>query len=295
MVSIILVNYNGAKDTIECIQSICKTEGEEYRIIVVDNCSTDDSVLKLEAVKQKYSFELIRSEINNGFSAGNNIGIKRAMEKGTDYIWLLNNDTLVLPNTMTELKSCFKNNTKCGVSIAKILYERERNRIWYAGGAFNNTTARTEHWHFNENNEKLLDEVRKVSFATGCCFFMSKKACERIGYMDEDFFLYEEDVDYSIRTNQVGYDIIYNPYAIIFHKVSASTGAASPLSQYYCIRNRYMLIRKHFKGMNKIQAYCYCSIQALYRCIKRELSFQYFVKGLFAHIKHEIGPRKKKI
>lgn len=295
MISVILVNYNGAGDTIECISSICNSIEKDYRVIVVDNCSTDDSVKKLKDNQNKYKFELLVAEKNLGFSNGNNIGIKRALELGTDYIWLLNNDTLIEPNTMTELLKCFAASIHCGVAIGKILYESCREKIWYAGGSFNQVNARTEHWHYNEISGINDNKLQRVTFATGCCVFMSITAFQKVGYMDEDYFLYEEDADYSIKIIRSGYEIIYNPQAIVYHKVSSSTGSSSPLSQYYSIRNKFLLIRKNLRGINRIKAYAYCSVQFLYRCIKGEIAFKYYYKGIKAHINHEIGKREAKI
>ena len=282
MVSVILINYNGSKDTLECIESIEKSNYHEYHIIGVDNCSSDDSVKKLKEMQKHHIFELIESPINNGFSAGNNIGIKRAIELKSDYIWLLNNDTIINPNTIDELMKGFIYSKQCGVTIGKILYEKKRNQIWYAGGSISSKTARTKHWHYNENDEDADKKNIEVSFATGCCLFMSKDSILKVGLMDEDYFLYEEDADYSLRMTKAGIQIIYCPKAMIYHKVSASTGKASDLMQYYFVRNNY-------KGICKVIAYIYNTLQMLYRCMKSELSFKNYRKGLSAFCSNKTG------
>lgn len=291
MVSVILVNFNGFQDTVECVKSIKESDNKDFRIIVVDNHSTDDSVVSLRGVQDGLGFILIESTVNNGFSAGNNLGIKKALELGTDYIWLLNNDTLIEANAIDELIEGFSFSSRVGVTIGKILYEKNRDTIWYAGGAISRSTARTEHWRYNEKDTDDIEKQSVVSFATGCCVFMSVDALKRIGFMDEDYFLYEEDADYSIRIREKGIDIVYCPQARIYHKVSASTGVASPIAQYYTVRNKYRLISKHYRGWKKYEAYLYNTAQMLYRCVKKELSFKYYKLGFSAFCKKEKGKR----
>ena len=293
-VAIILVNYNGAKDTIECIESIKHTTYEDYEIIVVDNCSTDDSVSILEEYSKRVHFVFLRAEYNNGFSAGNNIAIKEAIEKGFDYILLLNNDTVVTSDYLEKLIAGFSCSRSCGVTISKINYEKDRDIIWYAGGNLNFRTSRTEHWNYNKKDAFEIKKPCKVSFATGCCMCLSKDVIKKVGLMDEDYFLYEEDADYCSRILMNGFDIYYIPDSVIYHKVSKSTGNASPLSQYYLVRNKYLLIRKNNKFFNKPISYMYTTLRFIVRCIKGELKFKYFREAFKAFMKNEIGKSDNK-
>lgn len=287
MVAIILVNYNGAKDTIDCIKSLLVIEDVEYEIVVVDNCSTDDSLNKLRQFQKKYSFTLLQTEQNYGFSSGNNVGIRYA--RNADFYLLLNNDTVVRPDFLKKLIVEFQKNPKCGATTPKILYYSQPNTIWYAGGSFNRRTARSEHYHYNQNNNINDKFSQKVTFASGCCLCVSKSTIEKIGLLNEDFFLYEEDAEFCYRLIEAGFEIIYIPDSVVLHKVSASTGRGSPMSQYYTVRNKYSLIRMHFKGANKILAYLYCTAQFLCRCIKKELSFKYYRLGVKAFMRNETG------
>ena len=291
MVSVILVNYNGSQDTISCIESVKESNNKDYRVIVVDNNSSDDSYDYLNGMKEKFGFLLLRARENRGFSAGNNLGIKKAIELGTDYIWLLNNDTIITSTTIDELIQGFNFSSRCGATIGKILYERNRDVIWYAGGSIDLTTARTEHWKYNEKNTDGSIKKALVSFATGCSLFMSYNAFEKIGFLDEDYFLYEEDADYSIRFIETGVDMVYCPEAIIYHKVSSSTGIASPNTQFYMVRNKFLLIQKHYRGLRKAIAYLYNVAQMAFRCVKGQLSFRCFIKGFSAFLKKEKGKR----
>jgi len=293
MVAIILVNYNGADDTIECIESLKGLTDDDHKIIVVDNKSTDDSEEKLKKSRQKYDFVLLTSNDNKGFSAGNNAGILYAKEKyDPDYYWLLNNDTIVQVDTLSELLNGFKmDSPDTGITTAKIYYEKDRSMIWYAGGSFNFKTGRTEHWNYGMIEQKKPDNEidRDVTFASGCCMLIPKNVIRDVGLLNESYFLYEEDTDYCIRTQRKGYKIRYCPNAVLYHKVSASTGVASPVSQFYSIRNKYMLISKHFKGINKAIAYLYTTAQMLNRCIKREVNFKHYIEATRAFLKKDMG------
>ena len=289
MVAIVLVNFNGADDTIECISSLESLIYKDYQIIVVDNCSTDDSPGKLKVAQQNHRFILLTSQENRGFSAGNNIGIKYAQEHNVDYYWLLNNDTLVEPDTLDQLLEGFSNNSACGVTTGKIYYEKNRSVIWYAGGSMNPHTARTEHWSYGKEDEDEATYPQKVTFVTGCCMCISSQVIDKIGMLDESYFLYEEDAEYSFRICEAGFDIVYIPDAVIYHKVSASTGQASPLSQYYTIRNKYRLIHQHFKGINKWIAYLYSTLQMFFRCFKGELNLKYYFLATKAFRNTEAG------
>lgn len=289
MVSVILVNYNGFQDTIECVESINNSNNREFRVIVVDNFSTDNSVVILREQQKRLGFILIEAKENNGFSAGNNLGIRKALELGTDYIWLLNNDTIIDSSAIDNLLTGFDQCSSCGVTIGKILYEKQRDMIWYAGGSLNKKTARVQHWHYRESNTKNAGKTQDVTFATGCCIFMKADIINCVGFMDEDYFLYEEDADYSARIIDKGYRIKYIPQAVIYHKVGASTGEASPLSQYYSVRNKYRFIHKCIPRAYRIIAYVYTSLQLLHRIMKKQMNAQIVHKGLQAFFRKEKG------
>lgn len=285
-VSIILVNYNGYRDTIECLQSLRDITYPNYEVIVVDNASTDESAGEISSFTKDNEI-LIMSKENGGFSAGNNIGIKYALEHNTDYCLLLNNDTVVEPNFLDKLISGFAFSGNCGLTIGKILYESNRDTIWYAGGSISRKTAKTEHWHYREIDEGLQDNPQVVSFATGCCMCLSKETIEKVGLLDERYFLYEEDADYSYRIADAEFELLYIPEARIYHKVSASTGNSSKASQYYTIRNKYMFIKERFES--KYSAYVFTTLQIVYRCIIRKNNFTIFLKAFKSFRKGESG------
>jgi Predicted glycosyltransferases len=289
MVAILLVNYNGADDTIECICSLEKITMKDYYIVVIDNCSTDDSIQKLELARQEHAFHLLRAESNKGFSAGNNLGINFALNKGAEHILLLNNDTLVESNFLRKLLDGFAYSENCGAVIGKIFYVSQPQKIWYAGGSLDFKTARIEHWHYGEKDVEKEIYPQKVSFASGCCLCLSAEAIKKTGLLNEEYFLYEEDTEYCYRLMKNELDIIYMPSSVIYHKVSASVGRKSPTSQFYTVRNKYYFIHTNFKGINRWNSFLYVTIQFLFRCMKREMNIKYYIKGLKAYLKHQTG------
>jgi len=269
LVYIILVNYNGAIDTINCINSINKITYLNFRVVIIDNGSEDDSadIIKnyILTIEQNERFELIKSKENLGFSGGNNVGIQYALNNGADYILLLNNDTIVENDFIDHLICVYSEKT--GISIGKILYLSDKSRIWYAGGSINNKLASVKHYNFNKKDQHDK-QIMNVTFATGCCMLISKKIITEIGFLDESYFLYWEDTDYSFRVINAGYKIIYNPSAIVYHNVSSSTIKGSKLMQYYELRNELLFIRKNIKLPYKITAYTHAIMRLLYHKVK---------------------------
>lgn len=287
-VSIILVNYNGYKDTIDCIKSLRTITYRNYEVIVVDNASKDQSVFILNDFLQEGEI-LISSKENGGFSAGNNIGIKYALEHDADYCLLLNNDTVVEADFLDKLVEGYEFSLKCGLTIGKILYESMRDTIWYAGGSLSKRTARVEHWNYQKKDTNMNTSMQRVTFATGCCMCLSRKTIETVGLMDESYFLYEEDADYCKRISDAGFDLVYAPLARIYHKVSASTGKMSKASQIYSLRNRYLFVRKRYHGINKILAYTFITLQTLARIIKGKQDFNCSISALSLFFSKKYG------
>lgn len=287
-IAVILVNYNGIVDTLECLNSIQKSNYEKIEVYVTDNNSSDESVKKLIQYKENYSLPLhiLPSKKNLGFSGGNNLALKKALvDKKTQYFLLLNNDTLIREDCISELVQAMEEGE---ISTGKIMYAYDRNRIWYAGGNVNRKTLKPSHDGYNQISD-IYDSKRYVTFVTGCCVCMSRKCLEAIGLWNEDFFLYEEDVEYSIRALNEGFKMVYNPRAIIYHKVGASSGKVSGLSEFYQVRNRYWLIKKHLKGCFRAYAYVYTFVLFLNRIRKAEYSIEPMLKGIEAFNRGEVG------
>lgn len=257
-VHIIILNWNGYLLTRDCLISLRNIDYKNHRITVVDNASTDDSVDKLS--KEFPEIELLRSNVNLGFAGGNNLALKYVKEMyKPDYFLLLNNDTAVEPSFLSAL---VKNSTDLSVGIigSKIYFFDEPTRLWFAGGYFDRFSGDGRHYAYEQLDEGGNNKLCKVDFITGCCLMITKQLIEKIGYLDDSFFAYCEDLDYCLRAKKNGFDCLYVPDSIIYHKVSSSfktqktttLGARSALAYYLNVRNRFFIYRKHRELINTV-------------------------------------------
>lgn len=262
-VFVILVNYNGIKDTLACIDSILATQLKESSIIVIDNASEKDETIE---VRNRFPGVItIRSEINGGFAAGNNIGIQYALEHEADYILLLNNDTVIANDMISLLLRGCDDKT---VTVPKMLYYFDPNKIWYGGGEINRWTGNAVHSLLNQKD--LPQSGRFCTFATGCCIMIKASVFNKIGLLDEKYFMYSEDVDFSIRLLSNGIRIQYVSEAKLWHKVGSSSGGElSPFSTYYITRNRLGLIKNN-RNFFHFTAYWYSLITRYIRMFQTE-------------------------
>ncbi len=237
--AVILVNYNGKDYNEACIESVRANRIDgEVRIIVVDNASADGS---MQTLRKRYAgeegVELLELDDNYGFSYANNAGIRRAKEWGADAVLLLNNDTEIADTMLKELLACAVRHPDSMIA-PKIYYSDDRKRIWSAGGSVSPVIRKVRHIGLNQEDRGQYEEERRIFFATGCCLFLPMQVIARAGLLDERFFLYYEDTEYSFRLRKLGIDIFYCPQAVMYHKVGASSrGADSPLCAYYIARN----------------------------------------------------------
>jgi GT2 family glycosyltransferase len=244
-VAIVILNWNGAADTLACLRSVEKIDYSNFMIIVIDNGSSDDSVAVIRAAFPK--IEVIETGSNLGFAGGNNVGIKRALELDADHVLLLNNDTEVDSGILNAFVDAARRFPRAGVFSGKIYFHDDPKRIWYAGVQWNIKEAR-----FRQLGEGMQDDgasysaICETDYACGCAFFVPAKRLREIGLLDEDFFLYFEETDWSYRARKAGYPSIFVPGAILWHKVSVSFGGEdSPLALYFVTRNRLLWARKH--------------------------------------------------
>ncbi|MBZ9609308.1 glycosyltransferase family 2 protein [Clostridium estertheticum] len=241
-VYIILVNFNGAKDTIECIKSLNNINYENFKIVVVDNKSYDEDRLKLKEADVK--FHLIESNENLGFAGGNNLGIKYAIDNNADFVLLLNNDTLVHKDFLNELIKYTEINV--GVIGPKILYYPDVSKIWFAGGMINWFKFIGQHFGEKQEDNGQFNNLKEVDFVTGCCMLIDSNVFKKVGLLPEGYFMYFEDVDFCVKVKDAGYKLIYNPNSEIYHKVSISSGGEeSPFILKYSNRNRLKFMKKY--------------------------------------------------
>ncbi|HLP48065.1 MAG TPA: glycosyltransferase family 2 protein [Candidatus Kapabacteria bacterium] len=282
MVYIILLNWNGWKNTLHCLESVMRSDYRDFRVIVCDNQSTDGSLEKIKAWaegKQPADLELheqlkplvcpgvekpatyieyrrieaeaggnekdeniplvlIRNGANNGFSAGNNVGIRYALKKRADYIWLLNNDTLVNGNTLKELVYRMESEKEIGIAGALIYLASEPTKMQtYGGGTISHCTGR----------DRFVHSPGPVEYVAGTSFFVKRDVFEQVGLLDEKFFFYWEDVDFSRRAVNAGWKVAVVAGAVVYHKFSASVGGQSLKSDLFKVASLTHYFRKHQK------------------------------------------------
>lgn len=245
---VILVNYNGKKFNRKCIQSVLNsTTKRNIMVIVVDNASTDGS---LEELREEWEgcekVQIIELDDNYGFSKGNNEGIKWALAHGADYVLLLNNDTEIKGDTIEKMVDAQIETD--AIIVPRIVYADNPDKIWYAGGCFSKVIWKPVQRGLDQKDIGQYVQNEKCSFANGCCMLLSRKIIQQLGLLDEHFFLYYEDVEYSLRARIRKLPIWYCAEAIVYHKVNGSTlGNESPDSAYYITRNWLICNRMYMK------------------------------------------------
>lgn len=294
-VAIIVLSYNSAKDLPECLKSIqnSKLKIPNSKIFVVDNNSSDDSV----EVAKRFNVEIIKNQENLGFSGGNNIGIKKSLKDGADFILILNPDTKVDPNLISELLKVAKNDEKIGILAPKIYFypgfEFQKGRysqddfgkvIWYAGGVVDWRNVLASHRGVDEVDHGQYDEVAETEFATGATMLIRSEVFSKIGFLDERFFLYLEDLEFCVRAKKAGFKIFYVSDSTCWHKWAQSAGGGSKLQDYYFTRNRLLFGLKYAKLRAKLALFRE-SIKFLFGKdpVKRKAVLDFYLRNFGRH------------
>lgn len=249
-VFIIIVNFNGWPDTLECLKSLEKLDYDNFEVALIDNGSKEqapESVILSggEAATKNLKIHFISNEKNLGFAGANNQGIKIAQEQNADYILLLNNDTTVEPDFLSKLVCAAQSDEKIGIAGPYIYYYDDPSRIQFAGGRINWSKTKGMHILGSKKvsgtlNSKVPDTFvlfQKVSYITGCALLIKREVVEKIGPLSEDYFLYYEDTDWCERAKKAGYKCAIVPESKIYHKQSKSSGEFSYPYIYYHSRN----------------------------------------------------------
>jgi GT2 family glycosyltransferase/glycosyltransferase involved in cell wall biosynthesis len=253
-VTIVLLNWNGKQDTIECLASLKNIDYNNFRIVLVDNGSIDDSY---EYFSKHYKdITVIRIEKNVGFTGGNNVGIKKALEMGTDYILMLNNDTIVDPDIVKELAKAAQEDPNVGIVGPKICYYSLPYIIWSAGGNYLPLFGRARTFGLNKEDTAEYNKKREVVWTTGCAMLIKREVIEKIGSLEEEYFSSYEDLDFCFKARAEGYKVLYAPKALLYHKVARDWGGLdNPMYLYYQVRNNLLFIRRNIRFPKNILSY----------------------------------------
>jgi len=250
-VSIIIINWNGLDDTIECLKSLSNIIYTNYRISVIDNGSTGNDA---DILEENFgdSIHVIRNDKNYGFTGACNRGIRQAEKDGADYVLLLNNDTVVAPDFLTEMVKVAESNSRIGITGGKI-YSYGTDRIQFVWGGMDYWLGQhvytprlvTEQISKGPLDKGQYNSVRDVDWTTGCCMLIKMKVIQDIGALDGSYFSYYDDVEFCARARKNGYRAVYAPMAKIWHKGGQSSGIVSDFVVYHGTRNRFWFMQKY--------------------------------------------------
>jgi hypothetical protein len=243
----VVLNWNGLKDTMECIESLRNVTYGNLDVIVIDNGSVGGEA---DTIEEKCGdwITVLRNQENLGYAEGNNVGIRYALAKNAEYVLLLNNDVIVAPDFLDAMISVTESRREVGI-VGPMIYYYPPNQgeevIWFAGGRVAKNIGQPFHIGLKEIDTGQFNRLKVVDYITGCALLIKKEAISKIGLLDTEYFAYFEDLDWNMRAHAVGFLSMFVPEARIWHKASATSGYMSPVYVYLHTRNRILFVRKN--------------------------------------------------
>lgn len=284
LVICVVLNWNRPVETAECLKSLQQVAYPHLELLVVDNHSTDNSVALLN--QQFPHLQILQSQVNLGYAGGNNLGISYALNKNADYIWLLNNDTTVEPETLSPLVQEAQKNPQVAVFGSKILYGSDPTQIWFLSGSYDWIKHRHDffarHWH--DDPQVFGQQSLPSDWISGCSLFMRAAAIKQIGSLDEHFFMYYEDLDWCLTAKEKGWKCLVLPHSRIYHHtqdIPLQDSRAISL-HYYAIRNQLYLLSKH--GWLSFSVYVEREARELFNLLKKMRRSRRFMPWIKAHL-----------
>jgi GT2 family glycosyltransferase len=243
---VIVLSWNGRQDTLRCLESLSSLDHPGVQVICVDNGSTDGSA---EAVRERHpEVTLIEAGNNLGYSGGNNLGLRHALEAGADWMVLVNNDATVASDAIRGFEAALAQRPLAGLLAGKVYFADRPQTIWFAGQRVNTLVGYSGRPRGYGHPDSLrYSRVVPVDRAVGALMAVSRPALEAVGLLDESLFAYVEDVDLALRIRRSGFEIVFAPGARAWHGVSASTGGerTSTHTLYYGVRNTVVVLERH--------------------------------------------------
>lgn len=253
-VVVVILNWNGKIDTLDCLRSIKTIDYKNFSTVIVDNGSEDDSVTSF---RSNYpDITVLEAGKNLGYAGGNNIGMRWALGQGANYVLLLNNDTVVDPDIINGFVHSAEILKDGGLFGAKIFYYDSPNMLWNAGADWVSALGDHVTRGSQKHDDGTYDQISESAYANGCALFARADVLEKVGLLDESFFLIYEETDLAYRVTKAGYRIYYIPYAKVWHKVSVSIGGDnSPIARYFNARNQLLWSKRHLSLPNRLRVY----------------------------------------
>ncbi len=236
-VTAVVLNWNRSVDTIDCVRSLQQSGYPDLNIVVVDNASTDDSVAKIESALPRVT--IIRSPTNGGYAAGNNIGIRQALANGANYVLILNNDVLVEPGFLQPMVGEAEADSSVGIVTCDARFQSDHTRAYPTGGRMKFWRGAATALPSRERSQRTT-----VDFVSGCILLVPRAVFEKVGLLDESFFMYFEDYEFSRRV-ATSYQLVYTPDATVYHRSGGGDRWAvqTPTYLHYMARNRFLAFR----------------------------------------------------
>lgn len=277
--SVVILNWNGKNDTLACLTSLEYTEAPSFDMIVVDNGSTDDSVVEIK--KRFPQVILLETGQNLGYAGGNNVGIDYAIKQGADLILLLNNDTIVGRHFITSLLKSAQDHPMRGVIGAYPIRMADPEKIDHLGGRWNNTTATFD--LIGLGAPRGFKNYQPLDYVCGCSILIRKQVFEKIGLLEPTFFLFWEEADFCMRAKKAGFEIGVCYEAELLHKVSASFVGGTPHKTYFWWRGRCLWMERNCSKEEKDHLYQTVVLPELRHILKLRIlkNVQFFLTRFF--------------
>ena len=252
LVGIIVLHWTGVDDTRQCLNSLRAIGYSNRRLYLVDNASFDQGGVRLKD-EFKSDVHFIRNQTNLGFAGGNNVGLRQALTDGCEFVLIINNDTTVKPDFLDRLVETALADESIGLIGPKILSFEPKDKIWFSGGRIQwSSGVRIGHRGVGEADCGQYDLTEPTDWLTGCCVLARRSAIEKAGLMPAEYFLYFEDVDWSVAIQRAGFKLVFEPRSVIWHKEASESASFNPQKLYYQARNYPQFVKRYANRWQRI-------------------------------------------
>lgn len=271
-VAVVVLDWNGADDTLACVASVCASRWQPLDVWVVDNASREPVLA--EVARRHPGVRTIANPANLGYAGGNNVGLRAALAAGADWVLVLNNDARLEPGTIDELMAVATRDPRIAAVGARILRLEQPDRLWMAWGEVDYRQSLVRLVGANEPDDGRFAGERDVAWVSGCAILLSRPALEAIGPFDEEYFAYHEEVDWCATAREHGFRVVWAPRAVVLHRGQASSGGATFVSrrQYLTARNMVRFVKKHGSARERLRFALWFGAMLPLSWVKRRLS-----------------------
>ncbi|MBI3781896.1 MAG: glycosyltransferase family 2 protein [Deltaproteobacteria bacterium] len=294
-VAVIVLNWNGTDDTLECLASLSRMTYPRFELVVVDNGSRTSPRRQILGAFPAVTY--LETGENLGYAGGNNVGIRAALASGHDYVFVLNNDTIVEPDVLDKAIAVVEEDPAIAVLGVKIVAWDDPGRVWVAYGQVTYRQGLVRLIGYYGLDDGRFDQQLDVEWVPGTAMLMSRRALETVGLFDEEFFAYHEDVDWCTVARAKGLRVVYSPEPRIYHKGHRSSGGKGYVTprQYLAGRNMVLYVRKHATPLQKLKFLAFQLATVPLQYIRRRLSGEHAgveskVRGMLDALRHRPLP-----